>query len=59
MVMLAGGIGITPFMSMLRQEERDDSKRPRVLVYANRTPEDAPFLAELEAMARRGPRVTK
>jgi len=53
-VMLAGGIGITPFMSMLRQEDRDGSKRPRVLVYSNRTPGDAPFLSELEALARRG-----
>jgi len=52
--LLAGGIGITPFMSMLRQEDREGSKRPRVLLYSNRKPEDAPFLAELEAMAARG-----
>jgi ferredoxin-NADP reductase len=52
--MLAGGIGITPFMSMLREEERAGSKRPRVLLYANRSPADAPFLAELHALARRG-----
>jgi ferredoxin-NADP reductase len=52
-VLLAGGIGITPFMSMLREEERRDSRRPRVLLYSNRTPADAPFLGELEAMAAR------
>lgn len=52
-VLLAGGIGITPFMSMLREEERRDSRRPRVLLYSNRTPADAPFLGELEAMAQR------
>lgn len=52
-VLLAGGIGITPFMSMLREEERRRSKRERVLLYSNRTPADAPFLGELEAMAQR------
>jgi ferredoxin-NADP reductase len=52
-VLLAGGIGITPFMSMLREEERLDSRRPCVLLYSNRTPADAPFLGELEAMAGR------
>jgi ferredoxin-NADP reductase len=53
-VLLAGGIGITPFMSMLREEERAGSKRPRVLLYANRSPADAPFLAELRGLARSG-----
>src|SRR6185437_3325714 len=33
--MLAGGIGITPFMSMLREEESRGSKRPRLLLYSN------------------------
>jgi ferredoxin-NADP reductase len=36
-VLLAGGIGITPFMSMLRHEDHTSSKRPRVLFYANRS----------------------
>ncbi len=53
-VLLAGGIGITPFMSMLREEERQGSKRPRVLLYSNRSPADAPFLAELHRLARPG-----
>lgn len=53
-VLLAGGIGITPFMSMLRHEEREGSKRPRLLLYANRSEVDAPFLFELNRLARTG-----
>ena len=54
-VMLAGGIGITPFMSMLREEAHAGSKRPRILLYSNRRPEDAPFLAELQGLEGRSP----
>jgi ferredoxin-NADP reductase len=53
-VLLAGGIGITPFMSMLREEARQGSKRERVLLYSNRSRGDAPFLAELEGLASAG-----
>lgn len=52
--LLAGGIGITPFMSMLREEERSGSRRARVLAYSNRSPADAPFLTELHRLARPG-----
>ena len=52
--LLAGGIGVTPFMSMLREEERQGSKRPRVLIYANRSAADAPFLEELQRLAQPG-----
>ncbi len=57
-VFLAGGIGITPFVSMLRQEHHERSARPRQLLYSNRRPEDAPFLAELQAMAQEGSPLT-
>ena len=50
-VFLAGGIGITPFVSMLRHEAKAGSARPRLLVYSNRRPEDAPFLDELQGLA--------
>jgi len=53
-VLLAGGIGVTPFMSMLREEERQGSKRERLLLYSNRSRADAPFLAELEGLAGAG-----
>ena len=53
-VFLAGGIGITPFVSMLRHEAHAGSRRPRLLVYSNRRPEDAPFLEELQGLAGGG-----
>jgi ferredoxin-NADP reductase len=46
-VFIAGGIGITPFRSIVRQAARDRDTRRITLVYANRGPEDAPFLDEL------------
>jgi ferredoxin-NADP reductase len=55
-VLIAGGIGITPFMSMLRQAAHDDLPQVIKLIYSNRRPEDAAFLAELQQLeqARRG-----
>ena len=52
-VFIAGGIGITPFMSMLHQAAEDRSPRRLFLVYSNRRPEDAAFLAELQQLERR------
>ncbi len=54
-VFLAAGIGITPFVSMLRQAARDESTRRIVLVYSNRRPEDAAYLDELERAPSRLP----
>lgn len=56
-VLLAGGIGITPFMSILRQAARDARSQRMVLLYANRSPEDAAFLDELHELARRNPQL--
>lgn len=50
-VLLAGGIGITPFMSILRQAARDRLPQPLLLLYSNRRPEDSAFLAELQTLA--------
>jgi ferredoxin-NADP reductase len=47
-VFIAGGIGITPFMSILRQAARDGWPQRLWLFYSNRRPEDAAFLAELQ-----------
>lgn len=51
-VFIAGGIGITPFMSMLRQAAHERLARPLYLLYSNRGPADAPFLAELQRLAQ-------
>jgi ferredoxin-NADP reductase len=54
-VLLAGGIGITPFVSMSRHAANERLGRPLWLFYSNRRPEDAPFLDELMALERRNP----
>jgi ferredoxin-NADP reductase len=51
-VLIAGGIGITPFMSMLREAAREHSRQSVLLLYSNRRPEDAAFLGELQELAR-------
>ena len=51
-VFIAGGIGITPFMSMLRQATHDRLERPLLLLCSNRRQEDTPFLAELQELER-------
>ena len=51
-VFIAGGIGITPFMSMLRQAAHDRLERPLLLLCSNRRQEDTPFLAELRELER-------
>jgi ferredoxin-NADP reductase len=57
LVLLAGGIGITPMMSMLRHAVLTEPTRPVTLLYSARTEDDFAFRDELESMARRSPRV--
>jgi ferredoxin-NADP reductase len=53
-VVLTGGIGITPFRSILIETIRAGGLPYRVVVlYANRRPQDAAFLDELRALAER------
>ncbi|MGH8431939.1 MAG: ferredoxin--NADP reductase [Solimonas sp.] len=52
---IAGGIGVTPFMSMLRQAARDESRRQLVLLYSNHRPEDSAWLAELRELEQQMP----
>jgi ferredoxin-NADP reductase len=47
-VFLAGGIGITPFLSMLRQATTMQSPHRIFLFYANRRTEESAFLEELQ-----------
>lgn len=54
-VFLAGGIGITPFLSMIRDASRHADACDLYLFYSNRNAEDAAFLSELEQAARDNP----
>jgi ferredoxin-NADP reductase len=49
-VFIAGGIGVTPFMSILRQAARDRPARRLVLLYSNHRPEDAAWLEDLKSL---------
>ena len=49
-VFLTGGIGITPFLSIVRQAVKDKLNRLLYLFYSNRRPEDAPFLDILRSL---------
>jgi len=53
-VFIAGGIGITPFYSMLKQAAHDKRQQQLFLFYSNRTHADAPFLQELSYLAQTG-----
>jgi ferredoxin-NADP reductase len=56
-VFLAGGIGVTPFVSMLRDAAHAKRARDLWLFYSNRRPEDAAFLDELMGLPARHARV--
>jgi ferredoxin-NADP reductase len=51
-IFLAGGIGITPFMSILRDATHKRLPQVITLLYSNRRPEDAAFLQELQQLER-------
>lgn len=54
-VFLAGGIGITPFLSIIRQATHDKAPHQLYLFYSNRRPEDSAFLDELLEAATQNP----
>lgn len=58
LVLLAGGIGITPFYAMALQAAREKMPHRIVLFYGNRRPEDAAFLDDLIALELQNPRYT-
>ena len=54
-VFLAGGIGITPFFSIVKQAGHERAPHKLYLFYSNRRPEDAPFLEILHGLERTNP----
>ncbi len=57
-VFLAGGIGITPFRSMLVEAAHNKLPHRLILMYSNRRPEDAAFLDELQSLQQDNPNYT-
>lgn len=51
-IFVAGGIGITPFRSMINQLHHDGKDFNIELLYANRDAENIPFKEELEAISK-------
>ncbi len=51
-VFLAGGIGITPFLSMVRHAAREQRSGDLCLFYSNGSLKDAPFFHELQETTR-------
>ena len=54
-VILAGGIGITPFRSILVRAAKEKLAHRIFLFFSNRRPEDAPFLDELQTLQQENP----
>lgn len=55
-VFLAGGIGVTPFRSIILDATRRGLAHRLFLFYSNRSPEDAAFLAELAELEKENSR---
>lgn len=51
-VLVSGGSGITPVLSMLRTLVAEGHQRPITFVHYARTPDDVPYRAELDALDR-------
>lgn len=51
-VFLTGGIGITPFLSMVSHATQTRSTQSMTLFYSNRRPEDTAYVKELQSWAK-------
>lgn len=56
--LIAGGIGVAPFYSMIRHATQQQSTRPIFLFYGNQQHKDAPFLEELLTLQQENPHFT-
>ncbi len=54
-VLVAGGIGITPFRSIVKHAAEQRLPHRLTLIYSNRTPEEAPFLDDLHGWETANP----
>ena len=56
-LLIGGGVGATPLMSMLRHAVAADPERPVTLLLSARTESDVPFRRELDEIETRHPRM--
>lgn len=56
-VILAGGIGITPFRAIIKYFIDKKFKTPIYLIYSNSTPEETTFKKELETWPKKNPNI--
>ena len=52
LLLVAGGSGVVPLMSMLRHRQRLGLRTPAALLYSIRTPDEVIYQTELEAIAK-------
>jgi ferredoxin-NADP reductase len=57
-VFIAGGIGITPFYSMIKYAAQHRSQQKIILFYGNQTPDDAAYLEDLHSLQSQNPNFT-
>jgi len=57
-VILVGGIGITPFMSIVKDAAERSLPHKIYMFYSNHRPEDTAFLAVLQDLAKKNPNFT-
>ena len=57
-VLIAGGIGLTPLMSILRAIDESEQPAPTTLIYSVSTSSEILFRQELEEIARRNPAIS-
>jgi ferredoxin-NADP reductase len=57
-VFLAGGIGVTPIRSIVFHAAKQRLPHRIFFFFSNRRPEDAPFLADLQALQKENPNYT-
>lgn len=55
LVFIAGGIGVTPFMSLARFAAEEKLPHKITMIYSNRSPESAVYLSELHELAKQNP----
>jgi ferredoxin-NADP reductase len=56
-VLIAGGIGVTPFVSMIREAALSSADMQITLIYSNRTVDEAAYLDELQQIAAAHPNI--